>query len=81
MRVPGHSGLEGGLRTTQETFLFPDGRNDTVFMIELQKFGQNMVTDLPLISPTSFNYQIEPIAGWRTSIAINNTYFDASPKT
>jgi len=54
-----------------------DGRKETVFMIELQKFGHNSVTDFPFVTPNQFNYEIEPKTGLTTSVAIVQAFFDA----
>ena len=54
-----------------------DGRKQTVFMVELQKFGHNSVTDLPVISPGRYNYEIDPTTGLLTSVKIVNAFFDA----
>jgi dienelactone hydrolase len=54
-----------------------DGRKETVFMIELQKFGHNSVTDFPYVAPSQFNYKIEPKAGLMTSAGIVQAFFDA----
>ncbi len=57
-----------------------DGRTEQVFMIELQKFGHNSVTDLPLIDPDRFNYEIEPKLGLLTSVKVIERFFDTHLK-
>ena len=54
-----------------------DGRKETVFMIELQKFGHNSVTDLPFLDPDKFGYEIDPETGLLTSNRIVTAFFDA----
>ncbi len=54
-----------------------DGRKNTVFMVELQKFGHNSVTDFPYVTPDQFGYEIDPRVGLITSVTIVQAFFDA----
>jgi len=54
-----------------------DGRTNTVFLIELQTFGHNSVTDFPTVTPEQFNYEVDPRVGLVTSVAIVQAFFDA----
>ena len=51
-------------------------RNSLVYMIVLNKFGHNSVTDFPLITPSYFNYAIEPKTGLRISRSIIRNFFN-----
>ncbi len=57
-------------------FSLIENRNSPVYMIELESFGHNSVTDNPLIYPSSFNYNIDPILGLEISRTIVLNYFN-----
>ena len=51
-------------------------RNSLVYMIVLDRFGHNSVTDFPLITPSQFNYQIHPKTGLNISRSIILGFFN-----
>lgn len=52
-----------------------ENRGNTVYMIELLDFGHNSVTDIPFISPSTYNYGIEAQRGLEISREIVTNYF------
>lgn len=69
----------GTLRYARQNYRhYIDGRRAAVFMVELQRFGHNSVTDLPLRSPARFGYDIDPRAALRTTVTLLHAFFDAT---
>ncbi|MBT8234878.1 MAG: hypothetical protein KJO04_01690 [Bacteroidia bacterium] len=58
-------------------FSIIDNRSNPVYMIELDTFGHNSVTDNPYLYPDSFNYEIDPEIALEISRNIVLTYFNA----
>lgn len=50
-------------------------RNCLVYMVELDKFGHNSVTDFPLITPQYFKYEIDSRKGLAISREIVRSFF------
>jgi len=58
-------------------FSLIDNRNAPAFMIEMEGYGHNSVTDNPFIYAESFNYQIDPRVGLEESRKIVLEYFNS----
>lgn len=58
-------------------FSLIDNRSNPVYMIELEGFGHNSVTDNPYLSPDNFKYQINPEVGLKISREVVLNYFDS----
>jgi len=55
--------------------IIPGRRND-VFVVTLEGFGHNSVTDLPLFEPEEYGYEIEPAVALDTTRRLLLAFFD-----
>jgi predicted dienelactone hydrolase len=53
-----------------------EGRKADVYLLELEGFGHNSLTDFPLITPSQFKYRISPQRGLEIGRKIVLDYFD-----
>lgn len=58
-------------------FSLIENRSRPVYMLELETFGHNSVTDHPFIFPDRFTYKIDPKSGLQISRRIVLDYFDS----
>lgn len=58
-------------------FSLIDNRSQPVYMLELETFGHNSVTDHPFLFPDRFTYTIDPDLGLHISRKIVLDYFDS----
>ncbi|WP_445381664.1 alpha/beta hydrolase family protein [Robiginitalea sp. IMCC43444] len=57
-------------------FSLIDNRSRTVFMLELEGFGHNSLTDGPYLSPSAYNYTIPPDMGIKVGRELLRRYFN-----
>lgn len=55
--------------------IIPNRRND-VYLATLQGFGHNSVTDLPLLEPEEYGYDVEPVVALNTTRRLLRAFFD-----
>lgn len=55
--------------------IIPNRRND-VYVATLEGFGHNSVTDLPLLEPGEYAYNVEPLLGLDVVRALLRSFFD-----
>lgn len=55
--------------------IIPNRRND-VYIATLQGFGHNSVSDLPLIDPSEYTYEIDPLVAIETCRSLVRAFFD-----
>ncbi len=55
--------------------VIPDRRND-VYVVTLDGFGHNSVTDLPFLDPDTYPYEVEPASALNTTRALLLHFFD-----
>ena len=55
--------------------IIPNRRND-VYVVTLEGFGHNSVTDLPLLKPGEYAYEVEPVVALETSRSLLRLFFD-----
>ena len=55
--------------------IIPERRND-VYVVTLNGFGHNSVTDLPLLEPEEYPYDVEPALGLSTARHLLRAFFD-----
>lgn len=55
--------------------IIPGRRND-VYVVTLNGFGHNSVTDLPLLEPEEYPYDVEPALGLSTARHLLRAFFD-----
>ena len=54
---------------------FTENRKNTVYLVELEGFGHNSLTDNPLIYPNNFNYEITPKKALEISRTLLSAFF------
>lgn len=55
--------------------VIPNRRNDA-YVVTLNGFGHNSVTDLPFLDPRRYSYEVEPVAALETTRALLLAFFD-----
>ena len=53
-----------------------DGRREVVYMVELETFGHNSVTDIPLTNPGTFGYDVDPREALEITAELLLAFFD-----